>query len=172
MHERSLAEMRPYRPWCATCLAYGPALRPRSVDGTVFLFCEGCDDHDVRTLVDAPPHHEVGAGPSRGRPWRRKHYWPLDESERDPSFRILRIVQRFDWVTSGDVRELLGIAGVADDRTAHNNFSVRISFLTRTGFLRRRHLLEFVEYQITDLGRARIENWTRAAIEQKGSIAA
>lgn len=104
--------------------------------------------------------------------WQRVNYWPLDEIERDLSFRILRTVNRFDWVTSGDVADLMGVPMSIVDPVAHNTFSVRISYLTKHGFMRRRHIMEFPEYQITDLGRARIEILTRASFEAKASIAA
>lgn len=88
-----------------------------------------------------------------------------------PAFRILRVVQRFDWISSMEITDVLGIPSTSVDKCAHNNFSVSLSRLSRKGFLRRRRSLEWMEYQITNLGRARIENWQRAAIEDKRSIA-
>lgn len=128
------------KPFCAMCLAYGPALRPRQLvdHGPLFLLCAGCDVSEPRRI------------PNYGR------YTPFDTVERNISNRILRAVRRFDWITSMDLAEVLAIPAVAADRTAHNNYSVALSRLARTGYLRRRREAGMTWYQITPLGRRRI----------------
>lgn len=170
MCDRALTACRATKPWCATCLNYGPALRPRQLapDGPMFVFCAICDERDGAV-------NPTGPTSQRGRPsvhcWERARYWPLDETKRDLSFRILRAISRFDWLTTTELREVMGVPGL-EDVTANNTFSKRISVLARDGFLRRRSIMEQPEYQITKLGRARIASWINASVEAKASIAA
>lgn len=168
--DRRLTKSGRPRPCCATCLSYGPDLRPRQLapDGALFVFCAKCDEQDGAVNPTGP---DGKRGKSPVRCWERARYWPIDESERDLSFRILRTIQRFDWLTTTELREVMGIPGL-EDVTANNTFAKRISVMTADGFLRRRIVSEFAEYQITKLGRARIASWINAAIEQKPSIAA
>lgn len=160
------------KAFCAICLNRGPALRPRQLEprGSVFILCERCDCSEPQTVVSQPPRFHVA--PRRGGGWQRAKYQPLDVTEQDTAFRILRCVARHDWISSMEICDQLGIAGTSGDRRPHNNYSVRLSKLRRDGFLERRHVLELPEYRITDLGRARLENWLRCAVEQKASIAA
>lgn len=161
------------RAWCAICLSYGPGLRPRQLveGGPIFILCGECDEADAATIRRYPPRFTA---PRRGQAggWQRRTYHPLDESERDLAFRILRAIQRFDWINSMELSDLLAIPSVTVDRRARNAYSVALSRLARNRFLSRRLLDEWIEYRITPLGRARIENWTRAAVEEKRSIAA
>ena len=134
----------------------------------MFILCERCDSSEPETVASRPATFAVKS--RRGGGWQRTTYIPLDVTKSDLAFRILRCVQRHDWISSLDIREQLGIAGVSD-RLELNNYSVRLSRLRRDGFLERRDVLEFPEYRITNLGRARIENWLRCAVEKKASIA-
>lgn len=156
------------KPWCAICLSYGPDLRPRQLSqgGPLFILCRDCDESETPTIRNRPARYRHRAET------RHRVYRPIDENERDMSFRILRCVQRFDWVSSIEICDALGIPGAALHRQLHNNYSVSLSRLYRKGFLRRRHVLEWHEYQITSKGLARIESCERAVVENKRSIAA
>lgn len=169
MCDRVISASGALRPRCATCLSHGPALRPRqlSPDG-MFVFCAVCDERDGAVNATGPTDKR---GRPRVRRWERARYAPIDETKRDLSFRILRAVSRFDWISTTELREVLGVAGL-ESVTENNTFAKRISVLTADGFLKRRHVLELAEYQITELGHRRIASWTNAAIEQKPSIAA
>ena len=166
--DRYLTASKLSRSWCSNCLAYGPGIRPRHLDGRLVLFCERCDERDAASNPNGPDDRR---GKPRVERCLRSKYWPLDESERDLSFRILRTLARFDWLTTTEMRELMGIAGL-ENKTENNTFAKRVSVLARDGFLRRRDTMEMPEYQITNLGRSRIDNWMQAAVENKRSIAA
>lgn len=160
------------RSFCSICTNYGPELRPRQLTdaGPIFIICRRCDETDAETIRQRPAQYAIRRRTTVR--WQRHCYQPIDESERDLGFRILRAVQRFDWVSSIELIEVLAIPSVTIHRQLHNNYSVQLSRLNRKKFLRRRHILEWMEYQITALGLARIESWERAAVETKASITA
>lgn len=143
--------------FCAICINTGPALLPRQIEsgGPLFLLCARC------RWFDASPSARSG-----------RKYLPLDEAESALSYRILRAVRRFDWISSVDLSELLCIPAVSTDHRARNAFSVSLSRLARGGCLRRRLQHPWTEYRITARGLARIESVVRSAVEAKGSIAA
>lgn len=161
------------RPFCAICLRCVLPLRSRQLDmnGPIFQLCRRCDEQDAVTIRCRRAQYRT---PYRGQSggWQRKTYTPIDESECDLAFRILRTVQRFDWISSVDLSEVLGIPSCTADRVLRNNYSVMLSRLARKKFLRRRYEHPNTEYQITRLGLSRIENLERAAVEAKESIAA
>lgn len=156
------------RPFCAICTNLGPELRPRqfSAGGPVFIICRRCDESEPTTIRSRPAVHRAPRGS------RHRHYIAFDELANDLAFRILRTVQRFDWVSSMEITDALGIPVSAADPREHNRFSVSLSRLFRKGYLRRRDILEWCEYQITQRGLARIETSERSVVENKRSIAA
>ncbi len=143
--------------FCAICTEPGPLLRPRQIvrGGPIFQLCARCDEFDP-----SPAHRSD------------RKYLPLDEAEHALSYRILRAVRRFDWISSVDLSELLCIPPASTDRNARNAFSVSLSRLARGGCLRRRFAHPFTEYQIAARGLARIEQTMRSAVEAKRSLAA
>lgn len=145
--------------WCSICVTGTTGIRPRQLveDGPLFALCARCDELDV-----TPGH--AGRRPGK--------YIPLDESECGMAYRILRAVRRFDWVSPWELAEALVIPSSTVDARAQNAFSVVLSRLARSGYLKRRHVLETAEYKITRKGLARIDRVIRAAFETRRSLAA
>lgn len=152
---------------CAICVTGTASLRPRQLDdgGPVFIICARCDEHDVSASFPASKRRRR----RRGGGWQRFTYWPIDDMVEDNLMRILRAARHFDWISSFDLSAVLEIPSQLVDRRAQNAYSVAIGRLYRGGFLRRRRGAEWYEYQVTDLGLARIENARRAALASTDS---
>lgn len=152
------------RPFCAICVRCVLPLRLRQLEegGPIFQICRRCDEQNAVTIQQRRPlQHRAPTGRGAG----NRLYVPFDELHNDMTFRILRVVQRFDWINSIDIADILGIPGVTVDRCARNAYAVTLRRLTMWNYLRRRHLLEWHEYQITRTGRGWIERRERMVIK-------
>ncbi|MGN6107260.1 MAG: hypothetical protein ACTHU0_19285 [Kofleriaceae bacterium] len=90
-------------------------------------------------------------------------YTPIDELLRIPSVRILRALKHQDWITSGDLFELLSVPHASEDRHVYGTHSKALSRHVQHGYVESRlghqsstgvaHLTPS-EYRITTRGRS------------------
>lgn len=120
--------------FCAICIRDTGRLALRCLEpgGQLYSVCEDCDSEASEPIrLPKPPGRK----------------YAMHES----ALAILRAAHRFDWISSGNLRESLGIPNWIEDRKRYDRFTAMMCRMTRSGYLRSRQR-EFLEYQITELG--------------------
>lgn len=154
--DRLLRTNAPLHASCGICGGtYGLHRDQLETGGPVFTICANCEGEveaqlDAKRKLDALPRG--GGRGQAGDHGPRRCYAPIDETASNMRFALLRTIRHFDWATSAQLADAMGIPPWDVDKHRRNYFDHAITHLTKAGHIERTGDRMSFAYRITTTG--------------------